>query len=96
MTEEKKFTKPFEGCIQQANGTFSDKDFHDLSDDAEQKPKLKLVGQDGNAFMVMGLAQRAAKKAGWTKEEFDKFLEECQSGDYNHLLATVQEHFEVY
>lgn len=28
------------------------------------KPKCKLTGQDGNAFMVIGLVSRALKQAG--------------------------------
>ena len=61
----------------------------------ETKPVLKLVGQDGNAFMILGLAQRAAKKAGWSKEEISEFMTEAQSGDYDHLLQTCTEYFEV-
>lgn len=32
-----------------------------------EKPKLELIGKDGNAFSILGLAGRAAKKAGWPK-----------------------------
>ena len=59
------------------------------------KPHLKLVGQDGNAFAILGRAQRVAKKAGWTKEEIDAFFKEAMSGDYNHLLATCSRFFNV-
>lgn len=59
------------------------------------KPKLKLVGEDGNAFFILGKAQRAAKKAGWSKEQIDAFMEEAQSGDYNNLLSTCMEYFDV-
>lgn len=58
--------------------------------------KLKLIGQDGNAFAVMGAFQREAKRNGWKKDEIDKVLKECISGDYNHLLATITEHADVY
>ena len=61
----------------------------------EERPILELVGQDGNAFNVLGLARRAARNAGWTKEKIDAFLNEAMSGDYNHLLATCMEHFDV-
>jgi hypothetical protein len=60
-----------------------------------ERPKLELVGQDGNAFNVLGLAKRAAQKAGWQKEQFDVFLQKAISGDYDHLLQTVMEHFDV-
>lgn len=53
---------------------------------------LDLVGLDGNAFSLMGAFQRQAKKEKWTKEEIDLVLTECQSGDYNHLVATLAEY----
>lgn len=59
------------------------------------KPRLKLVGQDGNAFMVLGLAMRAARKAGWSQEKVSEFRAKATSGDYNHLLATTMEWFDV-
>lgn len=59
-----------------------------------KKVKLTLVGLDGNAFMLMGSFQKAARRQGWTKEEIDKVLNECQSGDYNHLISTLMEHCE--
>lgn len=59
------------------------------------KPKLKLIGEDGNAFMVMGLAQRAAKKAGWTKEQIDEYMKKAMAGNYDHLLQTTMEYFDV-
>lgn len=60
------------------------------------KPKLKLVGREGNAFAVLGAAERVARKAGWDRDRIDGLLKEATSGDYNHLLATVQQHFNVY
>lgn len=60
-----------------------------------KKPKLKLVGEDGNAFAVLGAAQRAARNAGWTKEQIDAYRTEAMSGDYDNLLAVTQEYFDV-
>ncbi len=62
----------------------------------EKKPKLKLVGKDGNAFAVLAFAKDAAHKAKWSKERMDAFFKEAMSGDYNHLLATCMNHFDVY
>ena len=59
------------------------------------KPKLKLVGEDGNAFAILGRARVAAKKAGWSKEKISAISEEARSGDYNHLLATMIENFDT-
>jgi hypothetical protein len=59
------------------------------------KPVVKLTGQDGNCFMILGLCQRAAREAGWTKEQIDAFLNEAKSGDYGHLFQTAMKYFEV-
>lgn len=60
-----------------------------------KKPKLKLVGQDGNAYMILGLARRAAIKAKMSQEQIDKIMSEMKSGDYDHLLQTAMKYFEV-
>lgn len=38
-------------------------------EDAVAKPELKLVGEDGNAFAILGKAARVARTAGWSQEE---------------------------
>jgi hypothetical protein len=55
---------------------------------------LDLVGVNGNAFMIMGVFQRQARREGWTQNEIDMVLDEAKSGDYNHLLATIENHLE--
>jgi hypothetical protein len=59
-----------------------------------KKVKLELVGLDGNAFAVMGAFQRAARRQGWTPEEIKLVLDECMSGDYDHLLTTIMDNTE--
>jgi len=54
-----------------------------------KKVKLELVGLDGNAYALMGAFQRAARQQGWTKDEIKVVMDECMSGNYNHLLATL-------
>jgi hypothetical protein len=54
--------------------------------------KCKLVGQDGNAWAIMGRFQTAARKAGWSKEDIDLLMKNAMSGDYNHLLFVISEH----
>lgn len=56
---------------------------------------VELSGQDGNAFMILGLCKRAMQRAHLPQEEIDKFMKEATSGDYNHLLATVMTWFDV-
>ncbi|PQJ80667.1 hypothetical protein [Polaribacter porphyrae] len=55
---------------------------------------LDLVGVNGNAFMIMGVFQRHAKKEGWSQQEIDLVLAEAKSSDYNHLLTTIENHCE--
>jgi hypothetical protein len=50
---------------------------------------VDLVGQDGNAFFVLGKVQRELRRAKVSKEEQEFFMDEATSGDYNHLLQTV-------
>lgn len=59
------------------------------------KPTIKLVGNDGNAFAILGNCKRAAQKAGWTTEQIKEFMDKAKSGDYNHLLCTCMEYFDV-
>jgi len=59
------------------------------------KPKLQLVGIDGNAYSILGAAVKAAKKAGWTQEMIADFKEEAMADDYQHLLNTVVDQFDV-
>jgi len=60
-----------------------------------KRPVVRLVGQDGNAFNILGLCQRAAREAGWTPEQIKSVIDEMKSGDYDHLLQTAIKHFEV-
>ena len=64
--------------------------------DAPPRPYLKLVGTDGNAFSILGLALRAAKAAGWTEAQRDAYTQAAMSGDYDHLLAVTLERFDVH
>ena len=56
--------------------------------------KLTLVGLDGNAYSLMGAFSQAARQQGWTKEEIKVIIDECTSGNYDHLLVTLMEHTE--
>ena len=56
--------------------------------------KFQLVGVDGNAFAVMGLAAREARRAGLTKEQIQEYQTDAMSCDYNKLLCTTMEYFD--
>ena len=57
-----------------------------------EKPALKIIGTDGNAFAILGKARRVAVQ---NKLDWDAIQAEATSGDYNHLLATMMKYFDV-
>jgi hypothetical protein len=50
---------------------------------------VKLVGEDGNAFAILGRVMKAMKVAGLPKAEIDAYYAEATDGDYDHLLQTT-------
>ena len=56
------------------------------------KPRLELVGEDGNAFFILGRAMRVAKE---NNMDWEKIRKEATSGDYNNLLRAMREYFDV-
>jgi hypothetical protein len=56
---------------------------------------VKLVGEDGNAYNILGRCQRAMRDAGLPQDERDAFFAEATSGNYDHLLQTAMRWFEV-
>ena len=58
--------------------------------------EVELLGTDGNAFALIGVVQKALKKAEVSKEEINEFFDEATSGDYNHLLRTCMTWVNVY
>ena len=61
----------------------------------DKKPPVRLVGKDGNAYVILGLCQRAARKAGWPKEKIDAVMADMRSGNYDHLLQVAIREFDV-
>ena len=59
------------------------------------KPKVKLVGEDGNAFAILSACQKSARKAGWSAKRIEALLVSMRSGDYDHLLRVAMENFDV-
>ena len=62
---------------------------------APQKPKMELLGQDGNIFGIMGRASRLLKQAGM-KEQSDEMISRVTAcGDYNKALNIISEYVET-
>ena len=45
--------------------------------------EVVLIGEDGNAYAILGRVLRALRRAGVSKEERDAFVKEATSGDYD-------------
>ena len=50
---------------------------------------VRLIGEDGNAFFILGRVTSALKRAGVAQEDIKAFTAEAMSGDYDNLLAMV-------
>ena len=56
---------------------------------------VKLTGIDGNAFSLLGICTKAARKEKLEEDEINSFLDEAMSGDYNKLLKTCKSWFTI-
>jgi len=51
--------------------------------------EIQLLGQDGNAFMMIGRTMAALRRHGVPSDEIKAFSEEAMSGDYDHVIQTI-------
>ena len=58
--------------------------------------QVQLIGEDGNAFALIGRCVKAARRGDVPREEIDLFKREAMSGDYDHLLQTCMEWWDVH
>ena len=54
-----------------------------------------LSGPEGNAWVILGRCRNAMREAG-RLDEWETIRDDMTSGDYQHLLDVVDQHFEVY
>lgn len=52
--------------------------------------KVKLVGEDGNAFMMLARVRGALRRAKVDDDEIKACMKEAVAGNYDHLLMTIQ------
>ena len=63
------------------------------------KPKCKLVGEDGNIFNLIGIAIRTLKKNGQVMQANEMTRRITQDGEaksYDEALAIIMEYVDVY
>jgi len=56
---------------------------------------VRLAGVDGNAFVIIGVCSKAARKAGVPDAEIEAFQAEATDGDYDHMLRTCMKYFDI-
>lgn len=56
---------------------------------------IPLVGEDGNAFSILGRVKRRMRRNGIEESEWQSFHSEATSGDYDNLLVTVHRWFQT-
>ena len=61
----------------------------------EKRPTVKLVGEDSNAYYIIGRVKRVLRSAGADQEYINQYLQESMAGDYDHLLQTALKYVEV-
>lgn len=62
---------------------------------ASQKPKMELLGQDGNIFAILAQASKLLKNAGMKEQSEEMFSRVISSGDYYEALRIVSEYVET-
>lgn len=75
---------------------FGDRMGYSIDDYIVEKPKCKLVGEDGNIYNLMGIASRTLKKNGLeeeAKEMFNKITKEAKS--YDEALCIIMDYVDV-
>lgn len=58
--------------------------------------KVDLIGEDGNAFAILGRVKQALKRGGVDALEIEKFFAEATAGDYDALLVTVARWVDIF
>ncbi len=61
---------------------------------AKTDVEVTLVGENGNAFNIMGITTKALKRAGHG-DLVEEYRKEAMSGDYDNLLRVTMEYVEV-
>lgn len=62
--------------------------------DPKTNVRVKLIGEDGNAFVILGRVRKSLREAGH-QDLADEYLKKAQSGDYDNLLRVTMEYVVV-
>lgn len=56
--------------------------------------KVPIIGANGNVFNLLAICQKTLQRAGKI-ELWDEFYKEATAGNYDHVLKTISDYFEV-
>ena len=59
------------------------------------KPKCKLIGENGNIFNLVGIAQRTLKKNGLEEQGKEMIKRIAESQSYDQALVIIGEYVEI-
>jgi hypothetical protein len=62
----------------------------------ESQREIDLDGPDGNAMMMVALADSTAHQLDYNEDERKKLKEDLMSSNYVHLVKTFDKHFGDY
>ena len=82
--------EPFDFIVEQVQGTETSKE-----QPVPKRPKMKLVGQDGNIFAILGRASRLLKENGQPQQAKEMSSRVYQSGDYYKALNIISEYVQT-
>lgn len=57
--------------------------------------KVQILGNDGNAFAILGKVQKVMIDNGVSSKIIYEYVDEATSGDYNHLLKTTMKYVDI-
>lgn len=59
-------------------------------------PKVKLTGEDGNVFSIIGRVSKTLKRAGMSKEAKECASRSMKAESYHKVLNITQEYVQIY
>jgi hypothetical protein len=57
---------------------------------------IDLTGPQGNAFFLLGYAQKLAFNLGYSTSDTILMIEDMKSSDYEHLIQVFDKHFGAF
>jgi hypothetical protein len=60
-----------------------------------EKPVVKLLGEDGNVFNIIGLTAQALKRAGLSEQAKEYTVKAFAAGSYDEVLRLSMRYCEV-